>query len=193
VPNLLVLRPCDANETAEAWRIALMHAKGPVALVLTRQNLPILDREKLAAADGLQRGGYILTDSEGGRPDLILLATGSEVPIALEAADRLKNKGIGVRVVSMPGLALFDQQPQSYRRHVLPEETAARLAIEAGCSQGWHRYVGIKGVFMGMERFGASAPYRTLYEKFGLTAEAVVEKALALLNQTPAQKGDRKG
>jgi transketolase len=181
IPNLTVIRPCDANETAEAWRFAIQNKKGPVALVLTRQNTPTLDREIFAAADGLQRGAYTLSDAKDGKPDVILLASGSEVHIALQAADTLTQKDISVRVVSMPSWELFDRQPEVYRQKVLPPQTSIRLAIEAGIPQGWHRYVGSNGAVVGLDHFGASAPYQTLYDKFGITAGAVVEKATALI------------
>ena len=182
IPNLTVIRPCDANETAEAWRFALMRKKGPFALILTRQGLPTLDRRAFPPADGLSRGAYILRDVRQGQPDLILIASGSEVPIALEAAEHLHQKGIAVRVVSMPSWELFEEQPETYRQTVLPPEVKARIAVEAGTTQGWHRYVGSMGEVIGIDHFGASAPYKILYEKFGLTANHVVEKALKLLH-----------
>ncbi len=183
IPNLTVLRPCDANETAEAWRFALQHKEGPVALALTRQGLPILDRKTYASADGLHRGGYVLSDDGDKRPDIILMASGSEVHIAIEAGDKLAGKGISVRVVSMPSWELFDKQTEAYRDQVLPPEIKARIAIEAGVTQGWHRYLGNKAAAVGIDHFGASAPYKILYEKFGITADRVVEKALQLLDK----------
>ncbi|HIC94244.1 MAG TPA: transketolase, partial [Anaerolineae bacterium] len=164
-----------------AWRVALEQRSGPVALILSRQSLPILDRTSLAPAEGLVRGAYVLAEAEGGRPDLILIATGSEVHLALEAQKLLAERGVRARVVNMPSWELFDRQPESYRRAVLPPEVTARLAIEAGVSQGWHRYVGPAGDVLGIERFGASAPYKVLQEKFGFTAEDVAQRALALL------------
>ncbi|MBN1832640.1 MAG: transketolase [Deltaproteobacteria bacterium] len=182
IPNLTVLRPCDANETVEAWRFALEQKDGPVALALTRQSIPVLDREASSSADGLHYGGYVLRDfTEGGDPDVILIGTGSEVHIAMEAADALHEKGIHVRVVSMPSWELFDKQSEAYQNRILPAEVKARVAVEAGITQGWHRYIGEEGEFVGIDHFGASAPYKTLYEKFGLTADRVVEKALGLL------------
>ncbi len=183
IPNLTVLRPCDANETAEAWRFALQHKEGPVALALTRQGLPILDRKTYASADGLHRGGYVLSDDGDKRPDIILMASGSEVHIAIEAGDKLAGKGVSVRVVSMPSWELFDKQTEGYRDQVLPPEIKARIAIEAGVTQGWHRYLGNKAAAVGIDHFGASAPYKILYEKFGITADRVVEKALQLLDK----------
>jgi len=183
IPNLTVLRPCDASETAEAWRFALNHRNGPVALVLTRQGVPVLDRTVFAPAAGLQQGAYVLADFPKGNPGLLLIASGSEVHIAIEAANKLGQKGISCRIVSMPSRELFDKQPESYRRHVIAPEITARIAIEAGRSQGWWRYVGEKGDVVGIEHFGASAPYQVLYEKFGITADRVVEKALRLLGK----------
>ncbi|MGD2010129.1 MAG: transketolase [Desulfobacterales bacterium] len=183
IPNLKVVRPCDANETVEAWKAALKSIGGPVALVLTRQNLPVLDRTVYRPAAGLQKGAYVLHDPQDSRPDLLLMASGSEVHIALAAAAALSGKGIAVRVVSMPCWELFDEQPEGYRRLALPPEVTARLAIEAGSPQGWHRYVGSRGIVIGLTHFGASAPYEVLYEKFGLTADHVVEESLNLLEQ----------
>jgi transketolase len=181
IPNLTVIRPCDANETAEAWRFAVQNKKGPVALILTRQNTPTLDREIFAAADGLQRGAYILSDNGNEKPAVILLASGSEVHIGLQAAETLRKKDISVRVVSMPSWEIFERQPETYRQEVLPPQAQVRIAIEAGIPQGWHRYVGSDGTVVGLDRFGASAPYQTLYDKFGITASTVVEKALAMI------------
>lgn len=181
IPNLTVIRPCDASETAEAWRTALKHKNGPVALALSRQNVPSLDRKILAPADGLQQGAYILSDPENGNPDIILLASGSEVQLALEAAQQITDKGFAVRVVSMPCWELFNQQPETYRHQVLPPEITARVAIEAGSPHGWHQYTGNKGEVVALDHFGASAPYQILYEKFGITVDQVVEKALGLL------------
>lgn len=183
IPNLKVIRPSDANETAEAWRLALLSEKGPFALILTRQRVPTLERNGYGPADGLSKGGYILRDVQHGGPDLILLASGSEVHIALEAAEDLHKRGLAVRVVSMPSWELFEGQPKAYRETVLPPAVEARIAIEAGATQGWHRYVGNKGEVIGIDHFGASAPYKILYERFGLTASHVVEKALALLGR----------
>jgi transketolase len=181
IPNLTVIRPCDANETAAAWRVALNNNQGPVALALTRQNLPTMDRNVVAPADGLGRGAYILKDAPNGNPDLILMASGSEVPIAIEAAEKLEERDTSVRVVSMPSWELFERQSQEYRHEVLPPDIKVRVAIEAGITQGWHRYVGDNGRVIGIDRFGASAPYQTLYEKFELTSEKVVDTALACL------------
>jgi transketolase len=182
IPNLTVIRPCDANETAEAWRCAIEAKKGPVALALSRQGLPILDRAIFSPASGLSRGAYILHDTKDGKPDVILIATGSEVAIALEAYEKLEEKGVKTRVVSMPSWELFDKQPEDYQCQILPSEIKCRVAVEAGVKQGWHRYVGSTGEVIGLDRFGASAPYKVLYEKFGLTVDRVVGKALALFS-----------
>ena len=184
IPNLTVLRPCDASETAEAWRFALSHKSGPVALVLTRQGVPVLDRSVFAPAAGLQRGAYVLAESPKRKPDLLLIASGSEVHIAIEAAAKLERKGISSRLVSMPSWELFDKQSESYRRDIFSPEIKARIAIEAGRTQGWWRYVGERGDVVGLDHFGASAPYKILYEKFGITADRVVEKALKLLGRS---------
>jgi len=183
IPDLKVVRPCDANETVEAWKAALKSIGGPVALVLTRQNLPVLDRTVAGPADGLQKGAYVVRDPQDSRPNLLLMASGSEVHIALAAAAVLSDKGIAVRVVSAPCWELFEEQPEEYRRLVLPPEVTARLAVEAGVPQGWYRYVGSRGIVIGLTHFGASAPYEVLYEKFGLTADRVVEESLNLLEQ----------
>jgi transketolase len=182
MPNLTVIRPCDANETAEAWRAAINQRSGPIALALTRQNVPTLDRNtRYAPAAGLHRGAYILSEAAGNKPDVVLVASGSEVPIALEAAEMIRARGPAVRVVSMPCWELFDAQPAEYRRRILPPAVKAKIAIEAGSPQGWHRYVGEFGDIVALDHFGASAPYNILYEKFGLTAEHVVEKALEIV------------
>ncbi len=181
MPNLTVIRPADATETAVAWRAALEHQHGPVALVLTRQKLPVLDRTQFPPADLLLKGAYVLADASDGRPRIILIATGSEVHVALEARQRLASKEIAARVVSMPSWELFEQQPDSYRDEVLPPSVTARLAIEAASPHGWHRYVGLRGGVIGMTRFGASAPYQVLMEKFGFAAENVVSRAVELL------------
>ncbi|HWQ69519.1 MAG TPA: transketolase [Patescibacteria group bacterium] len=181
IPNLTVIRPADATETAVAWRAALEHRSGPVVLALTRQKLPILDRTKFPPAELLLKGAYILADADQGQPRIILIATGSEVPLALEAWGRLADEGIPARVVSMPSWELFDRQPEAYRNEVLPSAVTARLAIETGSPHGWHRYVGLRGGVIGMTRFGASAPYQVLLQQFGFTAEHVVSRAMELL------------
>jgi transketolase len=183
IPHLTVIRPADAAETVVAWRVALEHREGPVALLFTRQRLPVLDRAALAPADRLVRGAYVLADVEVGQPDVILIATGSEVHVALAARERLAEQGVRARVVSMPSWEIFEQQPQSYREEVLPPEVTARLAIEAGVPQGWCRYVGDRGDVIGIKRFGASAPYKVLREKHGFTAENVAARALEIVER----------
>jgi len=179
IPNLTVIRPCDANETAEAWRFAINH-NGPVALALSRQGVPVLDRKVFPSTKGLLQGAYILKEAENGKPDMILISTGTEVTIALEAAEKLEEKGRAVRVVSMPSWELFEKQKESYKDQVLPPDVTARVCVEAGVSQGWSRYIGEKGRMVSVERFGASAPSKVLYEKLGITADEVVKKALEL-------------
>lgn len=183
VPGLTVIRPCDANETAEAWRSALKRTDGPTVLCLTRQSVPTLDRKVFAPAGGLHRGAYVLRDPESGRPDIIVMASGSEVHTVLEAADRLERHGRKVRVVSMPSWELFLNQPSSYREEVLPSDVAVRIAVEAGVTQGWHRFTGDRGRVIGIDRFGASAPAKVLYEKLGITAERVEKEALEMLGE----------
>lgn len=181
IPHLTVIRPCDANETAEAWRVAIETRDRPVALVLTRQNVPTLDRSAYAAAAGLRKGAYVLADAPNGKPDLILIATGSEVSLIVEAQKNLWQDKIAARVVSMPSWELFEMQPKEYRDGVLPPAVHARLAVEAGVPQGWERYIGDGGDMLGIDRFGASAPYQVLLDKFGFTAANVTSKAVELL------------
>jgi transketolase len=183
IPGITVIRPADANETVEAWRVALMHRDGPVALALTRQKLPTLDRTQLALAEGLARGAYVLAEAETGQPDVVIIASGSEVHVALAARELLAQQGVAARVVSMPSWELFERQPPDYRHAVLPQTITTRLAVEAGVAQGWARYVGLTGDVVSIERFGASAPYKVLWEKFGFTAENVAARALTLLRQ----------
>ena len=180
VPNLIVIRPGDANETAVAWRLALETRHPPVALVLTRQDIPTLDRTQFAAAVGLRRGGYVLIDAPDGRPDLILIATGSEVALVVAAREKLLAGNIAVRIVSLPSWELFDAQPREYRDAVLPASVGARLAVEAGVSQGWHRYVGDRGDVLAVDRFGASAPGSVMLREYGFTVENVCARAIAL-------------
>ncbi|MBI3329962.1 MAG: transketolase [Nitrospinae bacterium] len=183
MPQLTLIRPADATETAVAWRVALQHTHGPVALVLTRQNLPILDRTHMGAADGLEQGAYILADADDGAPDIILIASGSEVALALEARKQLAHQGIRARVVSMPSWELFERQSPAYRDAVLPPSVTRRLAIEAGSPQGWCEYVGLGGDVIGLKRFGASAPGQVVMEQLGFTVANVVERALKLLER----------
>ena len=180
IPNLIVIRPGDANETAAAWRLALETRHKPVALVLTRQDVPTLDRTQFAAADGLRRGGYILADAPNGKPDLILIATGSEVGLVVAAREKLLVGSIAVRIVSLPSWELFDAQPREYREAVLPPSIGARLAVEAGVSQGWHRFVGDRGDVLAVDRFGASAPGSVMLREYGFTVDNVCARAIAL-------------
>ena len=183
IPRLVVIRPGDANETAVAWRVAIETRDRPVALALTRQNVPTLDRTQFAAADGLRRGAYVLADPPDGRADLVLIGTGSEVSLAVAAREKLSERKIQARVVSMPSWELFDLQPREYRDSVLPASIKRRVAVEAALPQGWHRYVGDGGDVIGIERFGASAPGNVVMEKLGFTVNHVVERALALLER----------
>ncbi len=180
VPNLTVIRPADANETVEAWRMALAKTTGPTVLVFSRQNLPVLDRTICAESANTQHGGYILWESAPD-PSIILIATGSEVPITMDAARKLSSEGIKVRVVSMPCWDIFDRQTKEYRHKVLPPQITARLAVEAGIKLGWEHYTGLAGEIIGMDGFGASAPGPVLYEKFGFTAANIVKAAQELL------------
>lgn len=182
MPGLIVIRPGDANETAVAWRVALEANDHPVALVLTRQNLPTLDRSQFAPAEGLRRGAYILADTPNGKPDVLLIASGSEVSLILAAKEQLQARKIQARVVSMPSWELFEAQPQTYRDKVLPPSIRARLAVEAGVAQGWCRYVGDQGDVLSIERFGASAPGDVMMREYGFTVENVCKRALVLLH-----------
>ena len=180
IPNLRVFRPADANETAMAWALSLEHQDGPSAILLSRQGLPIYDDTVIGK--GSEKGGYVIEREEGDDgPDVILLASGSEVATARGAAALLKDQGLGARVVSMPCWEVFEEQDADYRESVLPRSVSARLAIEAACSFGWERYVGTDGEVIGMDRFGASAPIKDLAENFGFTAENVAAKAGDLL------------
>jgi transketolase len=179
IPGLTVIRPADANEVAEAYRVALAQKSRPVALVLTRQNVPTLDRGELAPASGLQKGGYVLAEAAGGKPQAILIASGSEVAICLEARGRLQSDGIPTRVVSLPSWELFDAQPAGYRQSVLPPDVPVRVGVELGTAFGWCKYLGPAGRFVGMNRFGASAPVAVLLRHFGITAENVAAEARA--------------
>ena len=182
IPHLSVIRPADANETAVAWRVAIEH-KGPTVLLLTRQALAIIDRVKYAAAEGLEKGAYILADAKDTEPELILIATGSEVAPSLDAYERLTAGGVAARLVSMPCWDLFEKQPQSYRDVVLPPKVTARLAIEAASPFGWERYVGPKGAVHGIDHFGASAPYKVIAEHWGFTGAAIAKRAHEVLGK----------
>jgi transketolase len=181
IPGLVELRPGDANEVAEAWRWIMQSQHDPVVLVLSRQSMPTLDRERYASAEGVSRGAYVLADPDEGEPEVILIATGTEVGLAVEACEALTAEGIAARVVSMPSWELFDRQPAEYRDEVLPPEVTARVAIEQASSFGWERFVGTSGAVIGMRTFGASAPLKELQTKFGFTPEKVVEAAKAQL------------
>ncbi|NLY92785.1 MAG: transketolase [Myxococcales bacterium] len=182
IPGFEVLRPADANETRECWKLAL-EADGPAALVLTRQNLPTLDRTVFAPAENARRGGYVLRDAEGGEPEVILIATGSEVSLAIAAQDSLAKKGVRARVVSLPSFSRFFAQDAAYRESVIPSKIRARVGVEAGIEMGWEKLLGDGGRFVGMTGFGASAPAEVLFEKFGITAEAVEKAALEALGR----------
>ncbi len=180
IPNMTVIRPMDANETAEAWKSALKNKKGPTCLVLTRQNLPVYDRAGLgwAKSEEAQKGGYVLCEDKDF--EAIIIATGSEVELAVEAKAKLNEQGVKVRIVSMPSTNIFDEQPQEYKESVLPKNILKRVAVEAGVTLGWYKYVGLEGRVIGLDRFGASAPYKTLYKEFGITTDAIVEAVNSL-------------
>lgn len=180
IPNVMDLRPADPAEVAAAWRVALQRTDGPAFLALTRQKVPTLDRETMASADGLERGGYVLAEADGGAPEMILIASGSEVGIALEARGRLQKQGVPTRVVSLPSWYLFARQSAEYRESVLPASVPLRVAVEAGATTGWERWIGSAGQAVGIDHFGASAPYERLYQEFGVTPEAVVEAAMRI-------------
>jgi transketolase len=181
IPNLTVIRPADANETAAAWKVAVETRNRPVLLALTRQNVATIDRNRYASADGLRRGAYVLSDARDHKPVLILIASGSEIGLILAASERLQSEGVAVRCVSMPSWELFDAQPQSYREQVLPPNVHARLAVELGVAQGWQRYTGERGDMLGVEHFGASAPAEILLREFGFTVDNVMARARKLL------------
>jgi transketolase len=183
IPRLVLIRPGDANETAVAWSIAIETRHRPVALALSRQNVPTLDRTKYTAAAGVRRGAYVLADPPEGKPDLVLIGTGSELSLVVAAREKLLEQKINARVVSMPSWEIFDDQPQDYREFVLPPDTRPRLAVEAALPLGWHRYVGDRGDVLAIERFGASAPGNIVMEKFGFTVDHVVERARALIGK----------
>jgi transketolase len=183
IPNLTVIRPADANETVEAWRIAMTRMKGPVALILTRQKLPNIDQTRYAPASNLQKGAYILSDADG-TPDIILIGTGSELQWALAAQEELKKGDIKARVVSMPSFELFDQQQQSYKDEVFPPNLTKRVAVEAGVTLPWYKYVGLQGTVIGLDRFGESGPGDEVMKHFGFTTENVVKVARAILNKS---------
>jgi len=182
IPEMTLIRPADASETAEAWRVALKHKEGPVALVLTRQKLSFIDRSKYAAAAGLARGAYVLADAPGGAPEVVLMSSGSEVALVLDAQKKLESDGIRARAVSMPSHEIFARQDQAYRDSVLPRGVK-RIAMEAAHPMSWYRWVGDDGMILGLERFGASAPAATIYENLGITVDRMVQTARKLLGK----------
>jgi transketolase len=184
IPNLTVIRPADANETSMAWRSTL-EAEGPIALLLTRQNVPVLDPEPTR---GAVRGAYVLAEADGGEPDAVLIATGSEVAVALEAQELLAELGVAARVVSMPSWEIFDAQDEAYKNSVLPPGMEVRVSVEAGVTMGWERYVGFRGTSIGIDRFGASAPGETVLSALGIIPENVANTTLGLLG-----RGERAG
>ena len=187
IPGMVVIRPGDANEVAEAYRAIMRLERNPAAIVLTRQNLPTLDRTEYAPASGLQKGAYVLADApDGGEPEVILIGTGSELSLCVEAHRRLAAEGVRARVVSMPSWELFDRQTEEYRESVLPPGVTGRVAVEAGVELGWHKYIGTGGRFVGMRGFGASAPFKQLFEHFGITTDKVVAEAKAVIGMKPA-------
>jgi transketolase len=181
IPNLVVIRPGDANEVTEGWKVAISRRQGPTALILTRQAIPVLDRSIYAPASGLQRGAYILADMGDQKPEIILIASGSEVSLITAAGERLAAEGVNVRLVSFPSWELFESQDDTYRNQVLPPDIKSRLYVEAAVSQGWEKWVGDKGYCISIERFGASAPYKTIFEHLGLTVENVTQRAHQLM------------
>ena len=183
IPNLITLRPGDANEVVEAWRVIMQLRHRPAVLVLSRQPLPTLDRTRYAPASGVAKGGYVLADAPGGKPEILFLATGSEVALASEAYEKLNAEGVRARLVSMPSWELFEQQPQQYRDSVIPPEVTARISVEQGSTMGWALYHGSRGCAIGMKTFGASAPLKELQVKFGFTHENVLVVARQLLSE----------
>jgi transketolase len=183
MPNMLVLRPGDANEVVEAYKVALQHTHGPTTLVFTRQAMPTLDRTKYASAAGVAKGAYILAEAPGGKPDAILMGSGSELSLCVEAADKLNALGIKTRVVSMPSWELFDSQDAAYKESVFPASVSARVSVEMASTFGWERYVGLKGKMIGMRSFGASAPLKDLLKKFGIQVDNVVAAAKEVLGK----------
>jgi transketolase len=183
MPHMLVMRPGDANEVVEAWKVIMPLRHNPVSLVLTRQALPTIDRSKYAPASGVAKGGYILADAQGGKPEVILIGTGSELSFCVSAYEKLTAEGIRARVVSMPCTEIFDMQDEAYRKSVLPPEIRARVSVEAGSVFGWERYVGLDGAIIGMTTFGGSAPAKDLFKKFGFTVDHVIDAAKQVLRK----------
>ena len=183
MPNMLILRPGDANEVVEAYKVILQHTHGPSTLVLTRQAMPTFDRTKYAPASGVAKGAYVLADAAGGKPDVILMASGSEVSLCVDAYEKLKGEGIKARVVSMPSWELFERQDAAYRESVLPANVTARVSVEMASAFGWERYTGPKGKIIGMRSFGASAPLKDLLKKFGFSTDNVIAAAKEVLGK----------
>jgi transketolase len=183
MPNMLVLRPGDANEVVEAYKVIMQHTHGPTTLVLTRQVMPTFDRTKYAPATGVAKGAYVLADAPGGKPDVVLMGSGSEVSLCVEAGEKLNAAGIKARVVSMPSWELFEKQDAAYKESVLPSSVTARVSVEMASTLGWDRYVGPKGKMIGMHSFGASAPLKDLLKKFGIQADRVVTAAREVLGK----------
>jgi len=182
IPGVVVIRPADANETVQAWKAAIEHKGSPVALALTRQKIPVLDRTKMASAENLSKGAYILVESDK-NPDVVLMASGSEVSLAVEAFNLLQSEGIKVRVVSFPSWELFEAQSDEYKKSVLPKSVKARVSIEAGVKQGWEKYLGEYGEAISIEKFGASAPYEIIFKEYGFTKEAIVQKVKSIISK----------
>jgi transketolase len=181
---MIVMRPGDANEVVEAWKTVMPFKHSPVAMVLTRQALPTLDRSKYASASGVAKGGYVLADPQGGKPEVILIGTGSELSLCVSAYEKLTAEGVRARVVSMPSTDIFDMQDEAYRKSVLPPEVKARVSVEAASVFGWEKYVGSQGAIVGMTTFGGSAPIKDLMKKFGFTTDHVIQAAKQVLAQT---------
>jgi transketolase len=192
IPGLTVIRPADANEAAEAWKVTIQHKEGPVALLMTRQAVPVIDRTQFSPAEGLKHGAYVLADSPSGRPEVLILASGSEVQPALAAHQKLKEEGISARLISMPSWELFEKQPEEYKNRVIPREAFIKVSMEAGVTQGWHKYIGSGGEAVGIDHFGASAPAKVLLEKFGFTPENIMSRVKALL-RSKAENNDFRG
>jgi len=193
IPGLAVVRPGDANETAQAWKVALERKDHPVALALTRQNLPTLDRTVYAPAENVAKGGYILKDASNGQPQVLIIATGSELQLAVTAQEQLEAAGTPTRVVSMPCQEWFEEQDEAYRQRVIPNGVKARVTVEAGIAMSWHKLLGDHGVAVSIEHYGASAPYQVLFEQFGFTPDKVVAAAHASLAKVGAITGSTTG
>jgi transketolase len=184
----VVIRPADANETSYAWQAAIQHKGSPVLIILTRQGLPVLDQNKFPSASNLLKGAYILVEAEGGEPDIILMASGSEVSVTLKAAEELAHEGIKVRVVSFPSWELFEKQPESYKETVLPKYIKARISVEAGVKQGWERYTGDQGSSVSIETFGHSAPLNVIMDKYGFSSPNIINQAKKVLENIKRHK-----